>query len=110
MGDDVFVSYPPGSSHELLQRGGLRKFGLTPKEVISAPSADSILAFVRSGLGYSLIPWLSEKGPTGDDIAAIRLKGRGTDFPIVASWLKTRYPSPLVEKALHLAPTSTTRK
>ena len=104
MEDDVFVSYPKGSSHEKLQRAGLERFSVVPKEFLSASSADSILAFVRSGLGYSLIPWLSVEGPEEDNIASIRLTGRETNFPIMASWLHTRYTSPLVEKALKLAP------
>jgi DNA-binding transcriptional LysR family regulator len=99
---EPFVALNPGPQREL-QFSALRALGAEPARITSAPSVTSVLAFVAAGLGYSLIPWPTAKGPRVAGVAASPLSGKGTRFPISASWRKTREPDPVVAAVLRLA-------
>jgi DNA-binding transcriptional LysR family regulator len=67
---------------------------------LSASSVNAILALVRAGLGYSLLPWPDTSGPRAPGLQAVRLTGAGTEFPVCASWRARTPEDPLVAAAL----------
>jgi DNA-binding transcriptional LysR family regulator len=85
---EPFVSYHPSLPHHALQMTAVRERIGAPLRTVSASSVDAILAFVKAGLGYSVIPWLDRRGPRVDGVVARRQQGPGTTFPIVALSLK----------------------
>ncbi|MEZ4221774.1 MAG: LysR family transcriptional regulator [Polyangiaceae bacterium] len=93
-----FVSYHPSLPHYALQMRALREHIGTPHRTVSASSVDAILAFVRAGLGFSVVPWLDRRGPRQAGVAATRVTGPGTRFPIAALWRRGDHP--LVRGAL----------
>jgi len=101
---EPFVGYAPGTVHHALQRQALEQAGLDPARGLAATNVDSILAFVRAGLGYSLVPWLDPRGPRVPGVLARRQTGPGTTFPILAVWRAGPVPNPLVDAALRVAP------
>jgi DNA-binding transcriptional LysR family regulator len=107
--DTPFVGYAPGTVHHALQHQALGQAGLTPPRGLAATNVDSILAFVRAGLGYSLIPWLDPRGPRVPGVVTRRQTGPGTTFPILAVWRAGSVPNPLVDAALGVASARETR-
>ena len=99
---EPFVLLNPGPEREL-QFSALRALGTEPGRVTSAPSVTSVLAFVAAGLGYSLIPWPTTSGPRVPGVTVTPLSGKGTRFPVSASWRQTRDPDPVLEAVLRLA-------
>ena len=97
--DKPFVSFHPSLPHCQLQLNALGALG-APRRLLSASSTEAILGFVAAGLGYSLVPWPDAKGPQFPGVIAIRQKGRGTEFPILAAWRKRAEPDPLIGAAL----------
>jgi DNA-binding transcriptional LysR family regulator len=90
---EPFVSYHPSLPHHALQMAAVRQHIGVPERTLSAGSVDAILAFVRAGLGFSVIPWLDQRGPELEGVVARRQRGAGTTFPIVALWRKgSRHP------------------
>lgn len=100
--DKPFVSFHPSLPHCQLQLGALGALGAPPRRTLSASSTEAILGFVAAGLGYSLIPWPEPGGPRFHGVSAIRQKGQGTEFPILAAWRKRAEPNPLVIAALQV--------
>jgi DNA-binding transcriptional LysR family regulator len=98
--DEPFVSFHPSLPHCQLQLNALDAFGNLPRKTLSASSTEAILGFVAAGLGYSLVPWPDARGPQFKGVTAIRQKGRGTEFPILAAWRKRAEPDPLIRAAL----------
>jgi DNA-binding transcriptional LysR family regulator len=68
--------------------------------VLSASSTSAILALVRAGLGYSLVPWPDPSGPRVRGIRVVQLPGKHLRFPIVAAYRRHAVPDPLVAAAL----------
>jgi DNA-binding transcriptional LysR family regulator len=97
-----FVALNPGPQREL-QFSALRALGAEPSRITSAPSVTSVLAFVAAGLGCSLIPWPTATGPRVPGVAVSPLSGKGTRFPVSASWRKTRDADPVLAAVLRLA-------
>lgn len=95
------VAYAPDTRQHQLQLSTLERLGVSPRAILSAPSAESILSFVAAGLGFSLLPWPDKDGPEGD-WAAHRLKGAGTQFPVHAVYREGPGAQPLVDAALAL--------
>ncbi|RKH47777.1 LysR substrate-binding domain-containing protein [Corallococcus sicarius] len=62
----------------------------------AADSAESILAFVAAGLGFSWVPSFQPGGPRMPGVGAWPLTRPRAVFPIYALWLKSRTPAPLV--------------
>jgi len=102
--NQTFVSYHPGLLHHQLQMKALSGLGLRPKQVIFAGSADAILGFVESGLGYSLVPSLEARGPRAAGVIARPLSIPRVEFPILAAWHRDASENPLIEAALAVAP------
>lgn len=91
--NEPFVSYHPSLPHHALQMAAVRERIGVPSRTLSASSADAILALVRAGLGFSVIPWLDQRGPRIQGVTARRQHGPGTIFPILALWPKgVRHP------------------
>jgi DNA-binding transcriptional LysR family regulator len=103
MQDEAFVSYHPSLPHHDMQMRELQRQDCSPERTVSASSADSILSFVQAGMGYSLVPWLDERGPRARGIVNRRLSGKANSLPIKAAW-RASSAHPLVELALELAP------
>lgn len=85
--DTPFVSYHPTLHQHALQMAALRDHIGLPEEIIAASSVDVILSFVAAGLGYSLVPWLDERGPRRAGLVALTPRGHDRRYPIVAAWL-----------------------
>jgi DNA-binding transcriptional LysR family regulator len=101
---EPFVSYHPDLPQHALQMEAVRRRIGVPKRTLSASSVDSILAFVQAGLGFSVVPWLDQRGPALAGVSVRRQRGAGTEFPISAVQWRTSPPHPLVEAALAAAP------
>ncbi len=104
LGDETFIAYAPELGGRQLQLRALELSGVTPKRIYAADSAETILGFVAAGIGYSLVPSLSELGPRVSGVVAHPLKMPGSTFPVHAAWRKRAAPHPLLEAALALAP------
>ena len=94
-----FVALNDGPEREL-QLAALRALGAAPARISGAPSVTSVLAFVAAGLGYSLIPWPTRRGPRLPGVAVAPLRGKETRFPISASFRKSSEPDPVLEAVL----------
>ncbi len=104
-----FVAYPAGTPEHAIQLDALRGAELSPSVVASAPDAESLIALVGAGLGYSLVPMVA--GAEQSSVGAaerVRLvapsKGR-FEYPVYAAWRNSNVPNPLVDEALAVAPT-----
>jgi len=82
----------------------VRKHIGEPSRTVSASSADSILAFVEAGLGYSVVPWIESKGPRGSGIRAFLQSGPGTEHAVLAVWRKSDPPNRAVALLLDVLP------
>lgn len=98
LGDMPLVAYPAGTLHRRLQLDALPR---PPDQVLSASSADAILAFVAAGLGFSLIPWVEADGPRLGGVRARRFPE--ATFPLSAVW-RADLDNPLIEMALGALP------
>jgi DNA-binding transcriptional LysR family regulator len=99
---ECLVAYSPELPHHALQMDAVRTRIGTPPRVITAPSVAALLAFVRAGLGFSIVPWPDARGPRVPGLAAIPVKG--AQFPVRAIARRTAHPQPLVDAALALSP------
>jgi DNA-binding transcriptional LysR family regulator len=95
-----FIGFHPSLPQHALQMQALEAAGNTPAHVLSASSVNAILALVRAGLGYSLVPWPNEHGPRVRGVAVARMPGAHMRFAILASWRRRSPSDPLVEAAL----------
>jgi DNA-binding transcriptional LysR family regulator len=102
--DQTFISYTPGLVAHELQLAALASHGVRPARVLSASSADGILGFVESGLGYSIVPSLDAAGPKAKGVSALPLGKPRMEFDVVAAWRKDTPENPLLDAALELAP------
>src|SRR5882672_4990578 len=102
--DRPFVSFHSGLPHFAIQMQALSRIGIRTEPTLGASSTESILALVAAGLGYSLIPWPTTKGPTFSGAQALALKGPGTSFPIQAIWRRSQHPNELLRALLDAAP------
>lgn len=103
-GDDTFISYTPGLLPRDLQMQALARQGATPTRVLSASTADGILGFVESGLGWSLVPSLDVAGPRSKGLAVAPLTSPRIEFPVVAAWRRDTPENPVLDAALEVAP------
>lgn len=104
LADVPFIAYHSDRTLKGLQLEALRQHDVTPREGFAADSSDTILGFVAAGLGFSLVPWLTEAGPKMNGVVARKLERPVTSFPIFAAWRKSSGLHPLVEAALQVAP------
>ena len=104
LAQETFVSYPDGSPAQALQLQALAKHGIAPTQTIAASSADVILGFVESGLGYSLVPSLDADGPRAKGVRVEALASPKVEFRVSALWRKDTPENPLLDAALETAP------
>jgi DNA-binding transcriptional LysR family regulator len=102
--DEPFVAFHPTLPQHALQLGALRTVGREPERIMFAPSVASILAFVAAGLGYSLIPWPSPRGPRVPNVAVLPIRTPSPRFPVLAAWRTREVPDPVLDAVLRLAP------
>ncbi len=102
--DEPFIAYHEDLMVHSLQMRALQTHGVTPAQTFTTSSAEAILGFVESGLGYSLVPSLSETGPKGRGIVARPLPGPKVTFPVVACWRKDAPENPILDAALECIP------
>ncbi|HYD40280.1 MAG TPA: LysR family transcriptional regulator [Anaeromyxobacter sp.] len=100
---EPLVAYSGQGRHRALQLRALELQGIHPTRIVGAGSADSILALVAAGLGYSLVPAFGS-GPGQPGVASWRFTEPRTDFPVFAMWRKTSAGHPLVAAFLAEAP------
>lgn len=95
-----FVGFGAGTRQHALQREGLSRLGIGDvSQVLAATTTEALLAFVREGLGFSLVPWPDPRGPIERKVEVWRLRGAGAEFPVVATY-RAHPPDPLVAAAL----------
>jgi DNA-binding transcriptional LysR family regulator len=99
---ETFIAYAPELPHHALQMDALRARIGEPARTITAPSVAALLAFVRAGLGFTVVPWPDPRGPTLAGVALFRQDSE--PFPIRAVFRRTTHPHPLLEAALSVAP------
>jgi DNA-binding transcriptional LysR family regulator len=99
-----FVAYPRDWAQHGLQQAGLSRLGLTATRELYAKSADSILSFVQAGLGYSLVPWLDQRGPKLPQLCSWRVDEPDATFPIYAIHSQAAAQNPLIDAMLATAP------
>lgn len=105
LAEDPFIAYHQGLIAHELQMQALEMHGIEPKNMIFAGSAENIIAFVESGLGYSLVPSLDSSGPKSRSLRAIPLRRPKIDFPVYAVWRKDAPENAMLDAALATAPT-----
>ena len=101
---EPFVAYHPSLRQHAVQMAAVRARVGELGRVTSASSADTILAQVQAGLGYSVIPWLDRRGPRLKGIVVRPQAGPGTRFEVMAVWRKEDPENPHVAAALRHAP------
>ncbi len=99
-----FIAYHSDRALKGLQLEALRQHDVSPREGFAADSSDTILGFVAAGLGFSLVPWLTDVGPKLSGVLTRKLERPVASFPIFAAWRKSSGVHPLVEAALQVAP------
>ncbi len=104
--DMPFLTYPIGSRPYSLQMQALGSHGAVPTQTISLDSADAILGFVESGLGWSLVPSLAPQGPASRRLAAFPWGRPPVTFPVVMAWRKDAPENPMLDALIACAPTT----
>ncbi|MFT4511614.1 MAG: DNA-binding transcriptional LysR family regulator [Planctomycetota bacterium] len=105
LNDMPFLSYPMGSHQYALQLQALAMHGITPTSAIGLDTADTILGYVESGLGWSLVPSLDPDGPKGRRLSAYPWGKPRITFPIVMAWRKDAPEHPMLDEMIECAPT-----
>ena len=100
------IAYHPSLRQHALQLAAVREHIGEPRRTLAATTAEIILAFVRAGLGYSIIPWLDEEGPSAPGVRAIRPPEARITFDVYAIWRRSDPTSAALSAALSLAPPS----
>lgn len=105
LNDMPFLTYPIGSRQHALQLRALAVHGITPTSAIGLDTADTILGYVESGLGWSLVPSLDPDGPKGRRLTAYAWGKPRITFPIVMAWRKDAPEHPMLDEMIASAPT-----
>ena len=101
---ETFIGYSPGTLAHRIQSQGLAAHGIEPDRVVTAGTAQTILAYVEAGLGVSAIATLDADGPRRRGVVALRVVNPRFERPVVAIWRKNAPPYPLLDAALETAP------
>ena len=102
--DLPFLTYQPGTRHHALQVQAVAMHGVTPASTIALDTADAILGYVESGLGWSLVPSLDAEGPRGRRLAAYPWGKPRVTFPVYMAWRKDAPEHPLLDEMISSAP------
>jgi len=68
--------------------------------LVTASSAEALVALVASGLGYSVVPAVEAIGPDNPRLSAFAINHPEATFPVHALWRPTSRHSPLVRAIL----------
>ncbi len=104
LADAPFLAYPAGSRPNVLQLQALASEGVVPQQTITLDTADAILGYVESGLGWSLVPSLDPDGPRGRRLAAYPWGKPRVTFPVVLAWRKDTPENPMLDALIATAP------
>ncbi|MEE9393340.1 MAG: LysR family transcriptional regulator [Planctomycetota bacterium] len=104
LADEPFVGYHRDSQLFDIQMEGLRAHGVEPPRTVTAGSAETILGFVESGLGYSLVPWVLKGGPKGRDLLSKALTKPFRSFPLQMAWRRDTPENPLLDALIETSP------
>lgn len=112
LADETFIGYHRDSRFFAAQEAALAEEGVSPTRTIGAGSAETILGLVAGGMGYSLVPWVDEKGPKLrgvttrplDSVLAPALRKTQATFPIYLAWRKDTPENPLLDAFIETAP------
>ncbi|MBL8752509.1 MAG: LysR family transcriptional regulator [Planctomycetes bacterium] len=102
--DLPFLAYPVGSRPHALQMQALANDGIVPAQTMQLDTADTILGYVESGLGWSLVPSLDAEGPPGRQLAAFPWGRPPAAFPVVLAWRKDAPENPMLDALIATAP------
>jgi DNA-binding transcriptional LysR family regulator len=102
--DMPFLAYPTGSRPHTLQMQALASVGVAPAQTIGLDTADAILGYVESGLGWSLVPSLDPAGPPGRRLAAYPWGRPRVTFPVLLAWRKDAPENPMLDALIACAP------
>jgi DNA-binding transcriptional LysR family regulator len=104
LADLPFLAYPEGTRPQVLQMQALASVGVAPAQVIRLDTADAILGYVESGLGWSLVPSLDPDGPPGRRLWAFPWGRPRVTFPVWLLWRKDAPESPMLDTLIATAP------
>lgn len=104
LADLPFLAYPVGGRPHALQMQALAEAGVTPAQQIHLDTADAILGYVESGLGWSLAPSLSPEGPTGRRLHAQPWGKPRVAFPVHLAWRRHAPENPMLDALIATAP------
>ncbi len=100
---EPFVAYSGNRRQRDLQLRALELANIRPSRMVGAGAADTILALVSAGLGFSLVPSFPG-GPGHPGVAAWPLTQPRTEFPVVAAGRRSSADQPLIAAFLAAAP------
>ncbi|MDG1490393.1 MAG: LysR family transcriptional regulator [Planctomycetota bacterium] len=103
LSDLPFVAYSQPRAREL-QYMALGQHDVSPRSTLSGSSAETILGFIAAGLGWSILPWLSDDEPATDGVQSRTFPSSNTELEIVAAWRKDCPDNPLLDAMLEAAP------
>jgi DNA-binding transcriptional LysR family regulator len=106
---ESFIGYRADAHLRAMQLAALAEHAPGVKPTHAADSAEAILAFVAAGIGISLVPSLLPSGPRVPGVKVIPVRGKRAAFVVHAAWRRSPIRHALVEAALALAPTATTK-
>lgn len=104
LADVPFLSYSIGTRHHALQLQALAMHDVAPRDTIALDTADAILGYVESGLGWSLVPSLDPDGPKGRRLVAYAFGQPRVSFPIVMAWRRDAPEHPMLDALIACAP------
>ena len=110
LAERTFLAYPVGSRQCALQMEALAMRGIRPAHVMHLDTADLILGFVESGLGWSVVPSLAAGGPSGPRLLAIPLRRPQRTFPVQLAWRKDAPEHALLDALIECALPRTRRR
>ncbi len=109
LADLPFLAYPTGGRPHALQMQALASAGIAPAHTIHLDTADAMLGYVESGLGWSLVPSLDPHGPPGRRLAAYPWGRPRVTFPVMLAWRKDAPENPMLDALIACAPALTRR-
>lgn len=104
LADLPFLAYPVGGRPHELQMQALASAGVVPASTIGLDTADAMLGYVESGLGWSLVPSLDPHGPPGRRLAAYPWGKPRVAFPVLLAWRKDAPENPMLDALIACAP------
>lgn len=99
----TFLAYPAGSQRAALQLQALSLHKFAPARIMHLDTADLIIAYIESGLGWSLLPSLDPAGPQGRRIQSYPLRRPRRTFPVCLAWRKDHPEHPLLDALMECA-------